>query len=147
MRAPPHVEQDDSHRKGTGGIGGIVSLLSHRHLIILSAFSTHSADPSYSHHPMLSRADFIQLGTSDKDFTSNPDRRGKGAYHDSDGLFKTNTDGPSGHTALTGREGDLEKNPVAQSQSRQEGQGQHNAHANGEKPGLVEKIKHAIKKD
>lgn len=24
--APPTVEQDDSHRKGTGGIGGIVSL-------------------------------------------------------------------------------------------------------------------------
>ena len=95
---------------------------------------------------LVANADSSQLGTSDKDFTANPDRRGKGAYHDSDGLFKTNTDGPSGHSALTGREGDLEKNPVAQVKSRQEGQHAH-AHDDKEKPGLVEKIKHAIKKD
>ncbi|OWZ74425.1 hypothetical protein AYX14_00072 [Cryptococcus neoformans] len=60
------------------------------------------------------------FATSDKDFTSNTDRIGKGAYHDDQGLFKDNTSGPGGRSALTGREGNYERNPI----SGEEGAGQ-----------------------
>lgn len=76
------------------------------------------------------------LGTTDKEFTANPSRTGKGAYNDDDAHFKDNTDGPSGQTALTGREGTTEHNPVAQAKSNQHGTGHE-----GEKKGLMEKVK------
>lgn len=104
VTSPPTVEQDDSHRKGTGGIGGI-------------------------------------LGTTDKEFTANPSRTGQGAYHDSDGRYQTNTSGPAGNTALTGREGTAENNPVAQAQSRSQG----GDNATGEKKGLMDKVKDVFK--
>lgn len=62
-----------------------------------------------------------QLGTSDKDFTGR-ERQGKGAYADTDGKFELNKTGPAGNTALTGREGNLDNNPVREA-------GAHNAHA------------------
>jgi hypothetical protein len=110
----PDLEETKS-RKGTGGIGGIVSLLN---------------------TPQWRIAD-CQLGTSDKDFTANPSRTGKGAYNDDDAHFKTNTDGPSGHSALTGREGTTHKNPVAQAK----GEAGHAETGHGEKKGLMEKVK------
>ena len=55
----------------------------------------------------------MQLGTSDKDFTGR-DRLGTGAYVDDKGVFSENTHGPGSKSALTGREGDISKNPVAQ---------------------------------
>ena len=61
----------------------------------------------------------LQLGTSDKDFTSNTSRLGgtSGAYADTHGRFQGNKSGPGGNTALTGREGTFENNPVAQAKS------------------------------
>jgi len=53
------------------------------------------------------------LGTSDKDFV-NRDRLGSGAYADTEGAFQSNKSGPGGNTALTGREGNVQRNPVAQ---------------------------------
>ncbi|RXK36811.1 hypothetical protein M231_05895 [Tremella mesenterica] len=57
------------------------------------------------------------FATSDKDFV-NRERLGEGAYHDDNARFKGNLDGPHGHSALTGREGTYERNPVAQAKSR-----------------------------
>ncbi|KAI9639862.1 uncharacterized protein MKK02DRAFT_29828 [Dioszegia hungarica] len=101
------------------------------------------------------------LGTSDKDFTGR-ERQGKGAYADTDGKFELNKTGPAGNTALTGREGNLDNNPVREA-------GAHNAHATdssshshttgsnatahdaavagehtGEKKGFLAKVKDAI---
>jgi hypothetical protein len=69
-----------------------------------------------------------QLGTSDKDFAGR-DRLGEGAYADTHGAFSSNTTGPKGNTALTGREGNVEKNPVAQAQSTDPGVGARSAGA------------------
>lgn len=82
------------------------------------------------------------LGTKDSEFTANPSRTGKGAYTDDDARYKTNTDGPSGHSALTGREGTTEHNPVAQTKGNEHGTGA-NEH---EKKGLVEKVKEVFHK-
>jgi len=84
----------------------------------------------------------MQLGTKDSEFTANPSRTGKGAYTDDDARYKTNTDGPSGHSALTGREGTTEHNPVAQTKGNEHGTGA-NEH---EKKGLVEKVKEVFHK-
>ena len=43
---------------------------------------------------------------------------GDGAYSDTHGAFQSNTSGPGGNTALTGREGTAAKNPVAQAAGR-----------------------------
>lgn len=105
-----------------------------------------------------------QLGTSDKDFLSNRDRIATGgAYNDDNAHFKSNTSGPGGNSALTGREGTLENNPVAQAQSRGEnagataggaglshggqGVGVHEGvdeHGNTQKKGILEKVKEAL---
>ncbi|KAK4684457.1 hypothetical protein P7C73_g5720, partial [Tremellales sp. Uapishka_1] len=50
--------------------------------------------------------------TSDKEFT-NRGETGTGAYQDTDRTFNSNTSGPGGNSALTGREGNFEKNPVS----------------------------------
>jgi len=95
------------------------------------------------------------LATSDKDFTGR-DRTGPlgGAYSDTHGNFQGNTSGPGGHSALTGREGNVENNPVAQAKSRVEGENTTGAGAGTgtgaavssepKKEGLMEKIKHAV---
>jgi len=59
------------------------------------------------------------IGTSDKDFTGR-DRLGgaSGAYADTEGRFANNTTGPGGNSALTGREGTIENNPVAQASGK-----------------------------
>ena len=87
-----------------------------------------------------------QLTTKDNEFTANPSRTGKGAYTDDDAHYKTNTDGPSGHSALTGREGTTEHNPVAQAKTDEHGTGAHGAHGSHEKKGLVEKVKEVLHK-
>ncbi|WRT66135.1 uncharacterized protein IL334_003088 [Kwoniella shivajii] len=56
------------------------------------------------------------LGTSNDEFIGK-DRRSGGAYADTEGTFKNNTSGPGGNTALTGREGTTDQNPVAQAKS------------------------------
>lgn len=60
------------------------------------------------------------FGTADKEFTGESRGTGPaaGAYTDDKGHFKVNTDGPGGNTALTGREGTAENNPVAQAQAK-----------------------------
>ena len=56
----------------------------------------------------------VQLGTSEKDFTGRDRLPGsQSAYTDTQGLYKLNTSGPGGKSALTGREGNFEDNPVA----------------------------------
>lgn len=115
----PDLDHTES-RKGTGGVAGIVSILVHR---------------------VVSHTD-VKLGTKDSEFTANPSRTGKGAYTDDDAHFKTNTDGPSGHSALTGREGTTEHNPVAQAKTGEHGTGAHDH----EKKGLVEKVKEVFHK-
>jgi hypothetical protein len=96
-----------------------------------------------------------QLNTTDKEFFGR-DRTGPagGAYGDETGAFKGNTSGPGGNTALTGREGNQENNPVAQAKSQAgkdvddvHGAGSHAGtatHDTHEKKGIVEKIKDAI---
>lgn len=93
-----------------------------------------------------------------------------GAYADSDGPVEGNTSGPKGHTALTGREGNLAENPVAQAKSRGTDEttgtsvndgvhkthdpvGSHETHADraghageGEHKGFMEKVKDAFTK-
>ncbi|OCF42777.1 hypothetical protein I317_03379 [Kwoniella heveanensis CBS 569] len=60
------------------------------------------------------------LTTTDDEFTGK-DRSHKagnlGAYADTEGPFQGNTSGPGGNTALTGREGNPENNPVARAKS------------------------------
>jgi hypothetical protein len=88
------------------------------------------------------------LGTTDKDFTGRDRIADRGAYNDSDGHFKHNTDGPGGNNALTGREGDVSKNPVAQSDNAGPASGEqvgNTAHPEHHK-GLVEKVKDALHK-
>ncbi|WVQ99195.1 hypothetical protein IAU59_006327 [Kwoniella sp. CBS 9459] len=91
--------------------------------------------------------------TTDNEFTGK-DRSHKagnlGAYADTEGPFQGNTSGPGGNTALTGREGNPENNPVARAKSSGEtvgdapsGTSSHpgvdeSAHHN---KGIVEKIK------
>lgn len=92
-----------------------------------------------------------QLATSDHDFTENRSRVGgaSGAYADSHGHFKGNTSGPNGHTALTGREGTVEKNPVASAKSRETGEplaAEKSAEHGHEKKGLMDKVKDALHK-
>lgn len=86
------------------------------------------------------------LATSDKDFTGR-DRTGGpgGAYANIEG----NNAGPGGNTALTGREGNRENNPVAQAEHTgvgHSGTAPHGSQTVGEneKPGLLEKVKHAV---
>ena len=74
-----------------------------------------------------------------------------GAYADSDGPVEGNTSGPKGHTALTGREGNLDENPVAQAKSCGDNStsvatatGTH-GHAESEHKGLMDKVKDAFK--
>jgi len=86
------------------------------------------------------------LTTKDNEFTANPSRTGKGAYTDDDAHYKTNTDGPSGHSALTGREGTTEHNPVAQAKTDEHGTGAHGAQGTHEKKGLMDKVKDALHK-
>lgn len=96
------------------------------------------------------------LATSDKDFTGR-DRTGPvgGAYSDTQGNFQGNTSGPGGNSALTGREGNVENNPVAQAKSATDGThssttGTHTGtgavdeHGEPHKAGLMEKVKHAV---
>lgn len=91
------------------------------------------------------------LGTSDKDFTGRERQGGTmGAYADSHGPVEGNTSGPKGHTALTGREGNLDENPVAQAKSRETGStttatGSSNAGHEGEHKGFMDKVKDAFK--
>lgn len=95
------------------------------------------------------------LGTTDKEFTGR-DRLGGagGAYGDEAAHFKGNTSGPAGNTALTGREGTQENNPVAQAKSRA-GEDIHDIHGApnpgvgstahpDQKKGIVEKIKDVL---
>lgn len=60
----------------------------------------------------------------------------------------SNTSGPAGNTALTGREGDLSKNPVHQATSRADvtpGTGDYHADADvPHKKGFMEKVKNAL---
>jgi len=93
------------------------------------------------------------LTTTDKEFTGR-DRLGgaAGAYGDETGPFKGNKDGPGNNTALTGREGNEATNPVANDSSKDvhttrpsdSTTGTTDAHHDGEKKGLVEKIKGAL---
>ena len=94
-----------------------------------------------------------QLGTSDKDFT-NRDRKGTGAYADTHGHFQLNQSGPAGNTALTGREGNPETNPVAQAQARGDNAGTGatriesreslDEEGKPKKKGFMEKVKEAL---
>lgn len=71
-----------------------------------------------------------------------------GAYADSDGPVEGNTSGPKGHTALTGREGNLNENPVAQAKSRETGStatGSSTTAHEGEHKGLMDKVKDVFK--
>ncbi|WWD17521.1 hypothetical protein CI109_101962 [Kwoniella shandongensis] len=80
------------------------------------------------------------FGTSSSEFTGQDrDRKGGilGAYADSEGAFKGNTTGPSGHSALTGREGNLDNNPVHQAKSNLGGHG-----TSGETAGFDDHTKH-----
>jgi len=83
------------------------------------------------------------LGTSDKDFTGRERTGGAGgAYANID----NNTHHASGHTALTGREGNTDNNPVT-NVGHNTGAGHHdgvNATEDGHKPTLIEKAKHAV---
>jgi len=90
------------------------------------------------------------LATSDKDFTGR-ERQGKGAYADTDGPYEKNETGPAGNSALTGREGNLENNPVAQAKSRDPSSASatnehpHGEHGKeGEHKGFMQKVKDAI---
>ncbi|ORY32610.1 hypothetical protein BCR39DRAFT_523119 [Naematelia encephala] len=84
------------------------------------------------------------LGTSDKDFTGRDrlGQSGSSAYTDDHAKFSGNTTGPGG-SALTGREGNINNNPVAQAKSRAEGTSTTNAEEEPHKKGLMEKIKDA----
>jgi hypothetical protein len=87
-----------------------------------------------------------QLGTSDKDFTGRERQGGTmGAYADSHGTMEGNTSGPKGNTALTGREGNLDENPVAQAKSRETGSTATGHAAEGEHKGLMDKVKDVFK--
>ncbi len=60
-----------------------------------------------------------------------------------------NTSGPNGHTALTGREGTIEKNPVARAKSRETGEpltSDKTTEHGHEKKGLMDKVKDALHK-
>lgn len=93
------------------------------------------------------------LTTTDKEFTGR-DRLGgaSGAYGDETGPFKGNKDGPGNNTALTGREGNSATNPVSGDSSKdvhatRPSDSTHatDTHAHdGEKKGIVEKIKGAL---
>jgi hypothetical protein len=96
-----------------------------------------------------------QLATSDKDFTGRERLGGtSGAYADTHGRFEGNTTGPSGNTALTGREGNPAHNPVAQAKSHgdvsgtgvttQAGETATNEHGEPHKKGVVDKIKDVL---
>jgi hypothetical protein len=98
-------------------------------------------------------ADTHQVGTSSKDFTGR-DRLGdtSGAYADTHGRFQGNANTQG--TALTGREGNIANNPVAQAQSRSgdatgpgtvAGTGTATGEEEGhEKKGFVQKVKDAL---
>ncbi|KAL7421503.1 hypothetical protein Q5752_003272 [Cryptotrichosporon argae] len=84
------------------------------------------------------------LTTSDTEFANRKPGSNIGskfdAYRDDNAAFQNNTSGPDGRTALTGREGTTEKNPVAQAKSHETGADTTTTHE-GEKPGLIQKIK------
>ncbi|WVF71699.1 hypothetical protein IAT40_006507 [Kwoniella sp. CBS 6097] len=102
------------------------------------------------------------LTTTDDEFTgkSRSHKAGAlGAYADTEGPFQGNTSGPGGNTALTGREGNPENNPVARAQSSGQTVGDaphgtstrpgvdetaHHDTATHEKKGIIEKIKEAF---
>jgi len=98
--------------------------------------------------PDRNRAVSQDCSPSDKDFTGR-ERQGKGAYADTDGPYEKNETGPAGNTALTGREGNLDNNPVAQAKSRDpSAPSAVNEHPHGaqegEHKGFIQKVKDAL---
>lgn len=69
------------------------------------------------------------ITTADKDFTGESRGTGttSGAYTDTHGHYETNASGPMGNSALTGREGNIDNNPVAQAKQAA-GQSIHDVH-------------------
>ncbi|ORX36906.1 hypothetical protein BD324DRAFT_477498 [Kockovaella imperatae] len=111
--------------------------------------SSGAQHPGYEPHEATERAEGKSkggiagvLGTSDKDFTGR-DRLGKGAYEDEQAHYQSNTSGPSGHSALTGREGDISNNPVAQAKGLD--RDAHAAEEGQEKKSIVDKVKDVLK--
>jgi hypothetical protein len=77
------------------------------------------------------------MGTSDKDFLSR-DRKGEGAYADTHGVTEVNSSGPKGNPALTGREGNVAENPVAQKHGMAGDHAHDSTTGTGEKKGLLQ---------